>query len=162
LGARMKWAADKIAGFNNATIDEVLEGPYTLNGNPNEEPIIISSADIEVSTDEIAGYEVATKGTLTVALDVTITGVLKKEGDAREFVNRIQNIRKDSGFNLTDRIDITVSENGGLQPSLNQYKEYICAEILADSLAFLPVLNTGIEIEVNEVLLKVNVLKKAD
>jgi isoleucyl-tRNA synthetase len=95
-----------------------------------------------------------------VALDITISDDLKREGDAREFVNRIQNIRKDSGFNLMDRIDITVSENGGLQPSLNQYKDYICAEILADSLAFLPVLNSGIEIEVNEVLLKVNVLKK--
>jgi isoleucyl-tRNA synthetase len=75
-------------------------------------------------------------------------------------VNRVQNIRKDSGFNLTDRIDVTISENAGLQPSIIQYKDYICAEILADSLAFLPVLTDGTEIEVNEAILKVNVLKK--
>ena len=140
----------------------MLEGPYTLIGNPNEEPIIISSADIEVSTDEIAGYEVATKGTLTVALDVTITGDLKKEGDAREFVNKIQNIRKDNGFELTDRIDVSVLQNEEMQPSLNQYKDYICAEILADSLAFYPVLNDGTEIEVNNAILKVNVIKNAE
>ena len=99
------------------------------------------------STDEIPGYEVAVKGQLTVALDIVITDDLKKEGDAREFVNRVQNIRKDSGFNLTDRIDVTVSENGGLQPSLIQYKDYICAEILADSLAFLPVLTRELKLK---------------
>ncbi|MBL0181411.1 MAG: isoleucine--tRNA ligase [Chitinophagaceae bacterium] len=163
LGPKMKWAAEQIAGFDNTTIDKVLENEYILNpgyASAGEEPITITAEDLEVSTDEIPGYEVAVKGQLTVALDITITGDLKKEGDAREFVNRIQNIRKDSNFNLTDRVDVQVSENGGLQPSLIQYKDYICAEILADSLAFLPVLDTGIEIEVNDISLKVNVLKK--
>ena len=159
----MKWAADEIGKFDNTTVDKVLEGEYLLNPGfetRSEEPIIITAEDLEISTDEIPGYEVAVKGSLTVALDIIITDDLKKEGDAREFINRIQNIRKDSGLNLTDRIDVTVSENGGLQPSLIQYKGYICAEILADSLAFLPILNNGIEIEVNDVSLKVNVLKK--
>ena len=163
LGGKMKWAAEQIAAMDNATIDKVQDGAYLLNPDhaaSGEEPIFISAEDLEVSTDEIPGYEVAVKGSLTVALDITITDDLKKEGDAREFVNRIQNIRKDSGFNLTDRIAVTVSENAGMQPSLIQYKEYICAEILADSLAFLPVLNDGTEIEVNDVILKVNVLKK--
>ena len=163
LGPKMKWAAEQIAGFDNTTIDKVLENEYILNPGyaaAGEEPISITSEDLEVSTDEIPGYEVAVKGQLTVALDITITGDLKKEGDAREFVNRIQNIRKDSNFNLTDRVDVQVLENGGLQPSLIQYKDYICAEILADSLAFLPVLDTGTEIEVNDISLKVNVLKK--
>ncbi len=160
LGAKMKWAADQIAGFDNATIDKVQEGEYLLNPGTNEEPIMISAEDLEVSTDEIPGYELAAKGSLTVALDITITDDLKKEGDAREFVNRIQNIRKDSGFNLTDRIAVTVSENAELQPSLIQYKDYICAEILADSLAFLPQINDGTEIEVNNTILHVNVLKK--
>ena len=163
LGAKMKWAAEQIAAFDNATIEKVLENDFPLNPDyktTGEEPIIINSEDIEVSTDEIPGFEVAVKGQLTVALDITITDDLKKEGDAREFVNRIQTIRKDSGFNLTDRIDVIVSENEGLQPSLIQYKEYICAEILADSLAFLPELTDGFEIEVNDAILKVNVLKK--
>jgi len=163
LGPKMKWAAEKIAAFDNTVIDKILDGEYLLNPGFEknaEEPIIITSEDLEISTDEIPGYEVAVKGSLTVALDIMITDDLKKEGDAREFVNRIQGIRKDSGFNLTDRIEVTVSENGRLQPSLIQYKDYICAEILADSLAFLPILNNGIEIEVNDVSLNVNVLKK--
>ena len=163
LGAKMKWAAEQIAGFDNATIDKVMEREYILN--PAEvaegaEPVIINSEDLEVYTDHIPGYEIAAKGSLTVALDITITDDLKKEGDAREFVNRIQNIRKDSGFNLTDRITVTISENAALQPALIQYKAYICAEILADSLDFLPVINNGTEVEVNDALLQVNVLKK--
>ena len=159
----MKWAAEQIAAFDNATIEKVLENDFPLNPDyktTGEKPIIINSEYIEVSTDEIPGFEVAVKGQLTVALDITISENLKKEGDAREFVNRIQTIRKESGFNLTDRIVVTVHENGGLQPSLIQYKDYICAEILADSLAFLPEINDGFEIEVNDALLKVNVLKK--
>ncbi len=163
LGAKMKWAAEQIASFDNATIDKILEKEYILNPdykNTGEEPIIITAEDLEISTDEIPGYEVAVKGLLTVALDITITDDLKKEGDAREFVNRLQNIRKDSGFNLTDRIDVIIGENAALQSSIIQYKDYICAEILADSLAFAPVINDGIDMEVNEVILKVNVLKK--
>ena len=163
LGPKMKWAAEQIALFNNATIDKVLENDFLLNPdykNLGEEPIIINAEDLEISTDEIPGYEVAVKGQLTVALDIVITDNLKKEGTAREFVNRIQNIRKDSGFNLADRIDVTVSENAALQPSIIQYKDYICAEILADSLAFIPAINNGIEIEVNDAILQVNVLKK--
>ncbi|MEO6255016.1 MAG: isoleucine--tRNA ligase, partial [Ferruginibacter sp.] len=137
LGGKMKWAAEQIADFDNTTIDKVLENQYLLNPdhkNSGEEPIYINAEDLEISTDEIPGYEVAVKGQLTVALDIVITDDLKKEGDAREFVNRVQNIRKDSGFNLSDRIDVTVSENAELQPSIIQYKDYICAEILADSL----------------------------
>jgi isoleucyl-tRNA synthetase len=163
LGAKMKWAAEQIAAFDNATIDKVLETEYLLNPDyltSGDEPVHITADDLEIATDEIPGYEVAVKGQLTVALDIVITDDLKKEGDAREFVNRVQNIRKDSGFNLADRIEVTVSENAALQPSIIQYKEYICAEILADSLAFLPEINNGIEIEVNDAILLVNVLKK--
>ncbi|MEP7109257.1 MAG: DUF5915 domain-containing protein, partial [Ferruginibacter sp.] len=163
LGAKMKWAADEISKFNNITIARVLEGDFVLNPDyksKNETAIVLNSEDMEVSTDEITGYEVANKGSLTVALDITITDDLKKEGDAREFVNKIQNIRKDSGFELTDRINVSVMQNEVMQLSLIQYKEYICAEILADSLAFYPVLDAGTEIEVNNAILKVNVVKK--
>lgn len=163
LGPKMKWAAELIANFDNITIDKALENGHILNPdhkNTGEEPITIYAEDMEITTDEIPGYEVAVKAHLTVALDIIITDNLKKEGDAREFVNRIQNIRKDSGFNLSDRVDVKVSENAELQPSIIQYKDYICAEILADSLAFLPAITNGIEIEVNDAILQVNVLKK--
>ena len=156
-------AAEIIAGFDNATIDKVQEGPYLLNPDykvKGEESVTITTEDLEVSTDEIPGYEVASKGTLTVALDITITDDLKKEGDAREIVNRIQNVRKDQNFELTDRIIVTISENAGLMASINQFKDYICREILADSLEFVPQIEGGIEIEVNEAIVKLNVLKK--
>jgi isoleucyl-tRNA synthetase len=165
LGTRMKWAAEKIAAFSNTDIDKVQEGPFLLNSNylaENAEPVFITTEDLEISTDEIPGYEVANKGSLTVALDITITDELKKEGNAREFVNKIQNIRKESDFELTDRINVTVLQNEILQSSLNQYKDYICAEILADSLAFLPVVNNGTEIEVNDAILIVNVVKQVE
>ncbi|UEG50399.1 isoleucine--tRNA ligase [Ferruginibacter lapsinanis] len=165
LGQKMKWAAEQIATFDNATIDKVQEGEYLLNPDyqtQGVDAIYITSEDLEVSTDEIPGYEVASKGSLTVALDVVITELLKKEGDAREFVNKIQNIRKDSGFELTDKIIVEVLENQGLQASLIQFKDYICGEILADSLVFLPTLTGGSEVEVNEAILKVNVYKKGE
>ncbi len=158
LGAKMKWAAEKIGAFTNTELDQLNKGDITLTDAAGE-AIIITREDVEVSTDEIPGFEVASKGSLTVALDITITETLKKEGDAREFVNRIQTIRKESGFELTDRIAVKVLVNEALQPSLIEYKTYICAEILADSLAFEPVLTNGIEIEVNSAILKVNVLK---
>jgi isoleucyl-tRNA synthetase len=163
LGPKMKWAAEIIAGFDNATIDKVQEGPYLLNPEykaKGEEPVTITTEDLETSTDEIPGYEVANKGSLTVALDIIITDELKKEGDARELVNRIQNVRKDQNFELTDRIIVTISENAGLMASINQFKDYICREILADSLDFVPQINGGTEIEVNEAIVKLNVLKK--
>jgi isoleucyl-tRNA synthetase len=163
LGPKMKWAADEIAKFDNTTIDKVQEGNYLLNADyasKGEEPIYISTEDLEVSTDEIPGFEVANKGALTVALDIVISDSLRQEGDAREFVNRIQNIRKESGFNLTDRIIVKVSANAGLVASFSEYKSYICAEILADSLEFLPEINDGNAIEINESIVNVNVIKK--
>jgi len=161
LGPKMKWAASEIEKFDNATIEKVQEGPYSLNTAAGEDPIIIQAEDLEIITDEIPGYEIASKGSLTVALDVSITENLQNEGNAREFVNRVQNIRKDSNFELTDRIDVTVNENEALQPSLIQFKEYICREILADSLEFVPFLSNGTQIEVNDSSLTVNVLKKS-
>jgi isoleucyl-tRNA synthetase len=166
LGAKMKSSAESIARFDNAIIDKVLEGEdYLLNTDylvTGEAPIYLAAEDLEISTDEIPGYEVASKGSLTVALDITVSDELKKEGDAREFINKIQNIRKDYNFELSDRINVTVLQNEILHPSLNQYKDYICAEILADSLAFAPVLTTGTDIEVNGAVLKVNVVKKEE
>ncbi len=163
LGPKMKSAAEAIALLDNATIDKVLAGEYILNVDykaKGEEPLIINAEDIEVSTDEVPGYEIASKGTLTVALDITISPELKMEGDAREFVNKVQTLRKENGFALTDKIIVEVLENAYMQPAIIQFKDYICAEILADSIAFIPVLGNGSEIDVNDAILKVNILKK--
>ena len=166
LGAKMKWAATEIEKFDNVLIEKVQTGPYLLNEDlvkNGEEPIIITEEDLEIITDSIPGYEIAGKGILTVALDITISQVLQNEGNAREFINRIQNIRKESGYELTDRIIVTVSENAELQPSLMEFKTYICREILADELEFDSAsANSGIPIEVNDVSLNVSVHKKTN
>jgi isoleucyl-tRNA synthetase len=158
LGANMKWAAEQIAQFNNATIDKLDTEDIILTTN-NGEQVSIAKEDVEITSDEIPGFEVASKSSLTVALDINITPNLKMEGDAREFVNRIQNIRKEQNFDIADRINVQVSHNEVLQTSLNEYKAYICGEILANSLDFIPELTQGIDIEVNGCTLKVNVLK---
>jgi isoleucyl-tRNA synthetase len=162
LGGKMKWAAEEISKMNDISIG-LVNGGYLLNPDfieKNEDAIIINTEDIEVTTDQIAGYEIASKGNLTVALDITISPELLQEGEAREFVNRIQNIRKDSGFALTDKILVEVFAPETINRSLIEFKNYICAEILADNLSFVPVLEGGTEIEVNDDLLKVSITKK--
>ncbi len=163
LGAKMKWAAGEIEKFDNASIEKVLSGDYLLNDEEvknGEEPIMINAEDIEISTDSIPGYEIAGKGSLTVALDITITQLLQNEGNARELVNRIQNIRKESGFELTDRIHVTIAQNE-LQESFNEFKDYICREILADSLEFSSdSAISGVPVEVNDVSFIISVNKK--
>ncbi|HSN60426.1 MAG TPA: DUF5915 domain-containing protein, partial [Ferruginibacter sp.] len=161
LGQKMKWAAAEIEKFDDSIIEKVQQGEYVLNPEAvakGEEPVLINAEDLEIITDEIPGYEIAGKGALTVALDITITPQLKSEGNARELVNRVQTIRKESGFELTDRITLTIKENAELQPSLIEFKDYICREILADSIEF--VTNTvGISLEVNNTTLIVNLKK---
>lgn len=159
LGAKMKAVSQALAGFTQHQIADIEKaGNYTLLVDGEE--ITLQLNEVDIAAEDIPGWSVAAKGNLTVALDITLTDELKQEGDAREFVNRIQNIRKESGFELTDRIFVTVEENESVRNSLNQFKNYICAEILADSLDFVPRLEKAFEIEVNEALLKVSVNKK--
>ena len=163
LGAKMKWAASEIEKFSNETIEKVQNEGFALNNATiaeDEEQIIINAEDIEIITDEIPGYEIASKGSLTVALDIVISVELKQEGYAREFVNRVQNIRKDNGFELTDKVEVFVSENETVHKSFMKFKDYICAEILAEKLEFVADLQQGTQIEVNDATLKVNVIKK--
>ena len=160
LGPKMKAVAQAIEQFQNVEIEAVLRGNHRLN--TDGEDIIINPEDIEVVTDQIPGFEIAGKGGITVALDISISEELQQEGDAREFVNRVQNIRKESNFQLTDKIVVRVKANENLQSSLIQFKDYICREILADSLEFVPLLNDGSQIEVNDSPLTVNILKKTD
>jgi isoleucyl-tRNA synthetase len=166
LGPKMKWAAAEVEKFDNLLIDKVLKEGHLLNAEEvacGEPPIYLTAEDIEVSTDSIPGFEVAGKGSMTVALDVTITQLLQNEGNARELVNRIQNIRKDKNFELTDRIEVILSEHENLTESINQFKEYICREILADSLTFGSISDEdGIVIDINEVPLKAVIHKKTN
>jgi isoleucyl-tRNA synthetase len=96
----------------------------------------IALNDVEILTQDIPGWLISTIGQLTVALDITITDELKAEGLARELINRIQNIRKEKQFEVTDKIQITLEKFGSLESAVEQNYEYICSETLADSLTF--------------------------
>ncbi len=159
LGANMKEAAMQISNFSQAQIADLEQnGTILLSLSALNFQLLIS--DVEIAAEDIPGWSVATKGSVTVALDTTLTDDLRKEGDARELINRIQNIRKQSGFELTDRIFVELLDNENIKPSIIQYKNYICGEILADDIQFVSELPNGTEIEVNETLLKIAINKK--
>ncbi len=159
LGSKMKAVSTALSQFAQEDIARLeKEGQYNLS--IDGEPVILQITDVEISSEDIPGWTVANKGNLTVALDVTVTPELEAEGNAREFVNRIQKIRKDSGFELMDRVEIKVAAPDGLKDSLAHFKTYICAEILADKLEFLTEIEDGIEIDINDDLLNVIVSKK--
>jgi isoleucyl-tRNA synthetase len=159
LGPKMKAVAALLTQFSQEDI-ALLEKEGQYNLSVDGEPVILQITEVEISSEDIPGWTVANKGSLTVALDVTVTPELEAEGNAREFVNRIQKIRKDNSFDLTDRIEVKVSAPNGLKDSLTRYKDYICAEILADKLELVPDIANGTDIDVNDISLKVIVLKK--
>jgi isoleucyl-tRNA synthetase len=163
LGANMKEAANIISNFNQQQIADIEKnGSITIQIQQTAIDILLS--DVEIIAEDIPGWSVASKASLTVALDITITPALQKEGDAREFVNRVQNIRKESNFELTDRIFVQIEQKGveeAIQNSLNEHKTYICGEILADSIDWVnTTLQQSVEIEVNGNMLNIAVTKK--
>jgi len=160
LGSRMKAVSAALANFTQEDIAKLeKDGNYTLS--IDGEPLILQVNEVDISSEDIPGWIVANKDMLTVALDVTITPELVSEGNARELVNRIQKIRKDSNYDLTDRILVKIAESAALDDSITRFNTYICAEILADKLEVVPEIADGTEIEINDVLLKVLVTKKA-
>jgi isoleucyl-tRNA synthetase len=160
LGSKMKAVGEALSNFSQHDISLFeKEGRYSVPVN-NDESVELTLSEVEISSEDIPGWTVANKGPLTVALDINVSPELIQEGDAREFVNKIQKIRKESGFELTDRIDVFVAANNGMSQSLAKYNNYICAEILADKLEMTTQLDGGVEIEVNDKQMKVIVLKK--
>jgi isoleucyl-tRNA synthetase len=163
LGAKMKWAAAEIQSLNDEQIDKIAEGNFLMNPDfvsKKEAAIYLSPEDIEVSTNEIPGFEIAVKGSLTVALDLVLTTQLKDEGFAREFINRIQNIRKENNYELTDKILLIVEDKERVKDIVTEFNEYICAEILADKIEFSANILNGSTIDVNNDTLTVRVKKK--
>lgn len=159
LGANMKAAAAAIAGFSQHQISE-LEQNGIIELVISDLTFEILTVDVEITAEDIPGWSVASKGSLTVALDITITEDLQNEGNARELVNRVQNIRKDNGFELTDRIFVKMLDNAAFKSSIINYNDYICREILAESITWEADMQDGTEIEVNEQMLKIRITKK--
>lgn len=159
MGSKMKAVAAAIGGFTQDDIKKLeLTGEIELM--IDGAPVVIRVDEVDIQSEDVPGWMVASKNALTVALDIQVSSELEKEGNARELVNRIQKIRKDQGYELTDRIEVKVAGNEKLIPSITQFNNYICAEILADTLELVPDIAEGTAIEVNDIQLKVLVSKK--
>ena len=148
LGKDMKDAAALIAGFSNEQINALEKSgelAVTLNGND----YTLTPDDLVITTEDLPGWKVASEGALTVALDVTLNEALLAEGTARDLVNRIQNLRKDKDFNVTDRISIRIERHPAIEAAVAQFGDYIKEEVLADALTFADQVN-GETVELND------------
>ncbi len=133
FGKLMKSIAAAIAGFGQQEIQAIeASGSYKMMIENQE--IELTTDDVEIVTEDIPGWVVSNLGMLTVALDITITEKLQEEGIARELINRIQNLRKDNGFEVTDTIHLAIEKNNGLITAIQNNYSYICSETLAEKL----------------------------
>ena len=152
LGKDMKTVGTEISAMSSeqiATLEK--EGKMNIAGHE------ITIDDVEILTKDIPGWTVTSEGRITVALDLTVTDELRAEGVAREFVNRVQNLRKDKDFDLMDRISIQLEENNPFKSEINANNSYISAEVLANNIEFVDSLSQADEIEINDVYFKINI-----
>ncbi len=132
-GKLMKQISGEVNGFGQVEIAEMeKDGSRVII--VGSEKILLSLEDVEIQTEDIPGLTVASEGQLTIALDIKVTEELKQEGIAREFINKIQNLRKDSGFEVTDRINLTIVSHNEFNKALLIHKDYICTQTLASEL----------------------------
>ncbi|WP_281297930.1 isoleucine--tRNA ligase [Flavobacterium limnophilum] len=150
--------SNEIQCFSQEQINQLdKEGSITIVIAGNS--ITLSLEDVEISSQDIEGWLVANSNGITVALDITISGELKEEGIARELVNRIQNIRKDSGFEVTDKIKVHLQKNSELENAVKANEAYIKSETLTETLLFEDIIIDGIEIEFDEIKTKISITK---
>jgi isoleucyl-tRNA synthetase len=155
-GYKMKQVQEAILAFSQddiAAFDRDKGYQLTIDGSAFK----LATEDVEIISEDIPGWLVANDGPLTVALDVTITEDLRNEGTAREFVNKVQNIRKDKDFHVLDRIKVSVVSEPSLAAALAKYHDYIASEILANKIELVDSLSHFDEIEFNDATLKINV-----
>nr|WP_068891889.1 isoleucine--tRNA ligase [Pedobacter panaciterrae] len=157
VGKDMKMVAEVV---NNLTQEQLsqfeIEGKYQITGTN----YVIELSDVEIIAEDIPGWQVTNMGNLTVALDVTITDELKQEGLSRELINRIQNLRKELNFEVTDRITVTLQNHNLVAAAVAQNKTYICSEILADDIKLTESLDNGNKIVIDDVELQISVAKQ--
>ncbi|WP_210148289.1 isoleucine--tRNA ligase [Chryseobacterium scophthalmum] len=154
LGKDMKVVGNEITNLSAEQISSLeKEGSLEIQGYE------ITLNDVEISTKDIPGWTVTSDGKTTVALDLKMTDELKSEGIAREFINRIQNLRKEKDFELTDRISIVLEENTPFLEQIKQNEEYISSEVLSNKIEIVSSLSNFNEIDIDEIKFKVNVEK---
>jgi isoleucyl-tRNA synthetase len=156
-GAKMKEIA---AAINDFTADDIatLESQGNYDLTLSDQTITISLEDVEISSQDIPGWVVASEGTITVALDIEITDELREEGIARDLVNRIQNMRKDMGLEVQDKIDLSFGKaDPQINTALNRFSEYICIETQANSLEVIEDMQEGTDLEIDKYKLKLKI-----
>lgn len=158
FGKDMGLISKEIQQFSQEQI-AALDRQGELNIEISGKSIILTSDDVEITSQDIPGWLVASGGGWTVALDITITDELRREGVARELVNRIQNLRKDSGFEVTDKISVTLQKDGILEASVKENETYIMSETLTESLTFAESITGGTEIEFDDIKTKILISK---
>jgi isoleucyl-tRNA synthetase len=158
FGKDMRFIAAAVKNFTPEEISKI-EKDKSILLDINGKNITLELSDVEISSKDIEGWLVANEGSITVALDVTITEDLRKEGVARELVNRIQNARKDTGLEVTDKIKLTVLNFENLQQSISENKAYIMSETLTEELVFVDELSNGTEIEFDTIKSKILIEK---
>jgi isoleucyl-tRNA synthetase len=157
-GKIMKDLAAAIAGLPQQDII-TLEKSGNLSIPVAGQIAAITTDDVEIYSEDIPGWLVANEGKLTVALDITVTEELKKEGIARELVNRIQNIRKSNGYEITDKIRVTIQSDPHVNEAVEEFKQYIAHQLLANSVVLADI-SEGTELDMDEFKLLVQVEKE--
>ena len=155
-GKLMKGVAAQMSGLSQEQIAD-LENKGTISIQVDGQNLDVELADVEIISEDIPGWLVANEGSLTVALEVELTDELKQEGMAREIINRVQNIRKDSGLEITDRIQIVLAPNAEIEQAVKGFGDYIKTQVLADDITISP--NDGIEVEFDDFKLNIQVTK---
>lgn len=150
-GKNMK-AVQTFANEHQTEIISAIEKKGAYEVKINDEIIVLENEDVEIIPVDIPGWKVVNEGQLTVALDVTVSPLLREEGLARELINRIQNLRKDANLEVTDKIEVKIQRNSAINSAIDNNLNYICAEILASSLELIDNVESknGFEIEINE------------
>ena len=157
-GQDMKAISAATAKLTNDDIIK-LESEGKINLNLENKSVELELEDFEISTKDIPGWTVTSNGNLTVALDMTLTDELISEGIARELVNRVQNLRKDRGLELTDRIKLIVKKEERLENAIIQNKDYICSETLTEELNFSTEIQGGTKIEIDDLVTEISISK---
>ena len=158
FGKDMKAISAATAQLNNEDIVK-LESEGRISLDLGDQQLELELEDFEISTKDIPGWTVASNNTMTVALDLTLTDALRSEGVARELVNRIQNLRKEKDFELTDRIKVIVKKDEQLENAIIQNKDYICSETLTDDLKIQSEVEGGIQIEIDDLVTEISISK---
>lgn len=158
FGKLMKSVAAAVDALSQEQIAELeANGKLTIGTIDTTDSVEILVEDVEIISEDIPGWLVSNEGSLTVALEVELTEELRQEGMAREIINRVQNIRKDSGLEITDRIHIALAPNDEVQKAVAGYGEYIKTQVLADDITIAP--NEGVEVEFDDFKLKIQITK---